>query len=41
MRKGLDLIREIMRQKEGFLDKIDHMEQDGVTITRAEVEKLI
>ena len=41
MRKGLDLIREIMRQKEGFLDQIDHMEQDGVTISRAEVEKLI
>ena len=30
-----------MRQKEVFLDQIDHMEQDGVTITRAEVEKLI
>ena len=41
VRKGLDLVREIMRQKEQFLEKIDQMEQDGVKISRKQVEKLI
>jgi hypothetical protein len=34
VRKGLDLVREIMRQKEQFLQQIDQMEQDGVNINR-------
>lgn len=41
VRRGLDLVREVMRQKEEFLDRIDRMEQDGVQITRVQVEKLI
>ena len=41
VRKGLDLVREIMRQKEEFLEQIDQMERDGVEINRAQVERLI
>ena len=37
----MDLVREIMRQKENFLDEIDRMKDDGVEIDRAQVEKLI
>ena len=41
VRKGLDLVREIMSQKEDFLRKIDQMEAEGVNMNRAQVEKLI
>lgn len=41
LRRGLDLVREIMRQKDNLLEQIDDMENNGIQINRAQVEKLI